>query len=792
MPLDAFFNDIKSNPLAALLAIVITALGLVTTLLIVLLFMADYNTDRFYSEPQRMYRIETRFVLPNGDNIRSAQVPLPLIDALQKDARIDSVSYAFRLLADVRSQGRLMPRVAIFAVSQDFLARLNPYRQSPSPLGANEIYITPAFNRQYLGMASPKGQAVDLGRLGRFIIKDVLDPRQDSSLDLPAMIAFSPGRVAGYHDKRGDWYDTHLYAFIRTASAAPFDNRWLDKLVRNYAPQLPGAPFTPEQFIHLSAKNILAIHYDGGYADEVASVISKPLLHTLYGAALFVLLTTVVNFFNVNGIVNSAKKNSLRVKRSLGASNGQLLAEASSIIIPQFLSICALALLMLWGVAAVPGYPGTLLLGQDGGVVAAVFLGVALVIGCAVAASHLACLYWLVLSPRAGRAHNRHETTTAYYINRFTLVMQLLISGIMVYLWAGVMTQSHFIMDTDFGYRKKNLLTFEVSEQLNSTEALRGLQNRLKETAGSSNIALASWRPFDMSRSVLSIQHAQQQARDRYATVNVLSADHNFPQIWGLETLAGKENAIAVSNDPGVRHVIVTRAFMGLMGRSSYDDVLNTTFYTEVDGGKRALRVLRVVDNFYLGDRTKIPQPLMIFINDRMEKYAALTFPGQQQRERIVTALKDYGLEDQRMRTVTELYAGHFKNSLLMLDIIQLSVSLSLFLMLVSAIIIGLSEARRLNDTLKIMEAVGGSVYTSIVFFLRQNVIPLVVALLASFGLGLWLLRRWLGRYDVVAGLTYTYACCALIALALVVVAVMAMALLAGGGRRVPFRAGRG
>lgn len=789
MILNEFFNDIKAHPIASPLAIVIAVMGFVATFLILLMFIDDYNMDRFYPDHQRLYRLESLFSPPSGEKVRSAQVPLPLIDALKKQPAIERVAYALRLYTSVRSEGRLAHRVPVFAVSPGFLAELNPYRRAPAALGANEIYITPAFNQRYLGLASPRGKIIELGDKGRFVIRDVLVPRPDGSVDMPAIIAFSPAVMDGYHDKRADWYHVHTFVFIKTASAAPFDPRLLDNLVGRYAPQLPGAPYAPDEFMHFSAKNIRQMHYDAGYADDLSKGIAKPLLHTLYGAAFFVLLTTAVNYFNVNAVVNAAKRRALHIKRALGASDKQLLAEAATVIAPQFAVIFALALLVLCGLCAVSAHVMALVSHHGPMLLTAVSLVVMLVIGCVVMASHLLYHCFFALSADQEGADNRHDTMAAYYLNRLTLMTQLLISGAMVYVWAGAAAQHRYAMDADFGYQK-NLLTFEPNERLNSLDGLRALQNRLKEDAGGSNIALSSWRPFDRSRTLITVQHARQRAVEQFVTASAIDIDRNFPRVWGLETLGGGENAIAVSEDPAVRHVIVTRSFMARMGLSSYDETLNTPFYAEVDGAKRRLRVLRVVDNFYLGERTRRPPPLMMFINDRLEKYAAVRFSTAAQRDRIISLLSGYGLADMPMRTVDELHADQVENSLMILAVTRLAALLSLLLMLASAMAVGLSEARRLKPTLLIMAAVGGSLYTGTAFFLRQNLPPLAAALPLSFAIGVVFLRRWLRQYEVISGLAYAYAFAALMITALAVVAVMVMALLAGwrtGHREAPW-----
>lgn len=71
-------------------------------------------------------------------------------------------------------------------------------------------------------------------------------------------------------------------------SAGKPTHEQLKTLVTRYAPQLPGAPFSPEEFIQLSARNITDIHYDAELPDEMSTVISKSYLYTLYMAGFFI------------------------------------------------------------------------------------------------------------------------------------------------------------------------------------------------------------------------------------------------------------------------------------------------------------------------------------------------------------------------------------------------------------------------------------------------------------------------------------------------------------------------
>ncbi|MBG6249460.1 hypothetical protein [Candidatus Symbiopectobacterium sp. PLON1] len=422
----------------------------------------------------------------------------------------------------------------------------------------------------------------------------------------------------------------------------------------------------------------------------------------------FVLFTTVANFFNINGILNAARRPSLHIKRSLGASTTQILAESLSLFLPQFLTTVTLATLLLCALFPLSADVSGLLLRQPMTRLLTVFLGVTLFIGLMMLLSHLPSLSFFLFANPASQTTNRYEKYSVYYFNRMGMVVQLLVAGTTVYLWAGVMTQHHRAMHAEVGYRKAHRLTFALDEGFYTLSSVRELQHRLQETAGTSAFSLSSWQPFDMSRHILNVQHAQQQVQDQFTLINTLSADKYFAEVWGLKTVAGQENTLRASTDDGVCHTIVTRAFIDAMGQKTVDEVLNTRYYIPLPEGQKTLRVLRIVENIDLGEHLSSPQPLIIFINDHLEKFATVAYSNDQQEASIAAQIKRHGTPDLTLQTVQELHNRHFYNDSLMLNVITLTASLALILMVISTLVISLSDAQRLDSTLKIMEAVGG------------------------------------------------------------------------------------
>ncbi|OHV49092.1 hypothetical protein BB987_02690 [Photorhabdus temperata] len=170
-----------------LVSILSVSIAILAIYLLSTAFYSDARVDNYYQDNGNIYRVETTFNLPNGEKVRSAKSPLPLIDELEKDKRINRADYFFKLNTTIELQGKKITKVPVFAVSHQFLNTLSPFKKIDNILGANEIYITKKFNNRYLGLENPKGKSIVLDN-ETYIIKDIVEKRHDSSLNMNAII----------------------------------------------------------------------------------------------------------------------------------------------------------------------------------------------------------------------------------------------------------------------------------------------------------------------------------------------------------------------------------------------------------------------------------------------------------------------------------------------------------------------------------------------------------------------------------------------------------------------------
>ncbi|CFQ72292.1 TPA: darobactin export ABC transporter permease subunit [Yersinia enterocolitica] len=775
-----FFNDLKLSPVSSLLAILITAIGLISLFFVLVLYLTDSRIEKHNNNYKDIYRIETSFNLPNGDEVKSAQIPFPLISVLKNDKDIKSIDYIVRIFTNLHVNDKTYSNIDIYAISTDFFNTLNPYQQKNLYLTQNEIIITPEFNQQYLHLDNPQGHVITLGDKGQFLIKDVVEFNPSSRFKTAAVIAFAPEILDGYHDKRHDWYDTHAYAFITMKSGMSPTPEQLNSHVIQHAPQLAGAPFSPEEFIQLSARNIADIHYDNALPDEISTVVSSSYLNILYASGIFIIFATTMNFFNINNVINTKKRNSFYIKKTVGASNFQLITEEFFIATFQTGFVLLVALFILMSLVQFSDSARELIF-THGSYDFSTALSITTVLTyAAILLAHYLFLLTLTL-PNNTYSHNiaiAAQSSQSLYMTRIMFCMQIIIAGIIIYLWAGIMTQMHFMKNYNFGYEKENIITFILSDKLKSKTAINNLQDELRNAVGINNISLSSWRPFDMSRHNISVFHNNQQEKDKLLTVNILKVNKNFINTWGVNILAGEKNLLLPSDNSNVYHAVATKSFMTLMGQQSYDHILNTVFYINENNSQQSVRVLNVIDDFYLADREDTPPPLLILIQNSPQRYGAVKLENIQDFGKVEKILKHHHVNTEHIKSINKLHKEYFSNNILMYNTINTVTLFTVILVLISTIIISTSETKRLEKTLAIMESIGGSIYTHIIFFIQQSIIPIVIAVIISLPVSFLLLHNWLSQYSVIKGLSYVYAAGSFISFILCVIIVMTITLI--------------
>ncbi|NHB91049.1 darobactin export ABC transporter permease subunit [Photorhabdus cinerea] len=750
-------------------SIAILALYLLSTA-----FYSDTKIDNYYQDNGNFYRVETTFNLPNGEKVRSAKSPLPLIDELRKDARVNHVDYIFKLNTTIELQGKKITKVPVFAVSHEFLNTLSPFKRADNTLGANEIYITKDFNNRYLGLEDPKGKSITLDN-ETYIIKDILERRHDSSLNMDAIISFKPNLIKDYNKEIFNWYDTHAYIFVKFTDKNTTFNKdiLLKNIIETKASNLPGAPFTASEFIHLSLKKLKDIHYQDKLPDEIAIGLSKEVIYSSYIAFTFILFAALTNYYNLTSADSSEKRDIYQLKKALGASTFNIICDSLPIMLVRMVFSTLIFLVFIITIFNTSLYIKNLFYTLETNNL--IYLGIfsILIAFILVSSIHFSFSLRFYIYQRNRKMDMRYESTLSSWFRKSSLAIQLLVSGISIYLVTGLVNQYIHLVDVHTPYDNTKTISITINNDNNKKLSINELSYDLASKYSTSKITLSNWQPFDMSRDNITIYYSGQQDINNYISSNVIIADENFTDVWKMKILAGNDKRVYQSDNTDVVNALVTKEFLKQNGIIKYDDIFNNYYWYTIEGKKIQIRFIQIIEDFNLGAIDEPFKPIVIFIKKDQSKYASLNLNNIDNLSPVLNELLAYGFDKNEINLTSNLFSYYYDNYLKVIKLSSAVAIFSILLLIIACFTTSMTDFNHMKKELSIMESIGGSIYTNLIHFLSKSVIPIIASIFIAYISGRTILVYLLGEYNVIYTDSFVYSALALSATMIFTVIIM-------------------
>ncbi len=339
-------RGIRRQGAYALLNILGLSVGLVLGLFVILLVRHEISYDTSFTDSQRIYRLATEGVLGNNI-IKTATSPLPLGAVVEK---IDEVEQVVRFIPGainvVQYNDKRFNEDGFMFADPDFFKLFDVEILSGNADTAlklpRHVVITKSIARKYFQNENPIGQFVEREAI-RYEIVGVCD-------DLPAASHFSFGFIASISTideillKKGDstyvknwkedWLYLNCYTYLKLQKGAETDvfikevNQEKDKLLVPQVEKIMQSEQSSDSFeLAFFPQNIRDIHFESHLDSELSSN-SKPIYIQLFiFVAIFVLLTTCINFMNLTTAKLKMKYREVGYRQLVGASRGQLIMQ---------------------------------------------------------------------------------------------------------------------------------------------------------------------------------------------------------------------------------------------------------------------------------------------------------------------------------------------------------------------------------------------------------------------------------------------------------------------------------
>lgn len=791
-------RNLLKNKGYSLINILGLAIGVATSLLIVLYVVNEWNYDQFHEKSDRIYRVvqttssETRME-------EQATTPFPLAPVLdvefpnliQKTVRFFDMQEANHTFLNREDEISYKESDFYFVDSTFFdvfsaeLIRGNPSEALKNPLS---LVITEELAAKYFGDENPIGQSLSYKGIRDMTVTGIMKAWPSQShmkIDLVASFTSLNEIYASStnYDQSWLWNPIWTYVLLEENVQAEALRSQLPSLKENYYYAYSGWP--SDEVIEFDLQPITDIHLTSNRDQEMENNSSILYIYILLAVAAFILVIACINFMNLSTARSLERSREVGMRKVLGGYQKQLFYQfIGESFLVSFLSIIIGVLLVF---LALPSFNNlvdkelTFSLFQNGYIIPGLLLLTILVgfISGAYPALFLSSFKPAdVLKGNSSQGKNGNTFRKVLVTFQFTLSVILIIGTAIIYL------QLQYIQDKDLGFDQNSVVILPTKQNLIAWEF-----DTFKEQA-------LSHSQIENVTGISKVPGSEKQEYFRYAPANsgqnqdvtnlVLHVTHDFIETFDLPLLAGRSFSRDFSTDAD-NAILINRKMLSQLEADTPEEALGSLFYLYTPTGERQpLTVVGVVEDFNYTSIKKEIEPLIIKLVQgirpvlRSVEHTAVEIAPGNPGPALAHLAKvwkevnhidpfEYRFLDERL---TEIYKAETTMS-------SLSTSFSILCILIACLgLLGLASysAQLRKKEIGIRKSLGASVTNIITLLSKDFLMLVVIANVIAWPVTYFLGASWLGnfpfRFDFIASLPLLFIGSGLIILIIALVTV--------------------
>lgn len=336
-------RNIKKQGLYSLLNVLGLSVGVALSLFVLLLAKYELNFDRSFSDSSRIYRYTTKGVLGNNF-INSASSPMPLANFVNKYQEVEDVVTIVPGANNVVSYDQVQFNEDEFRfVSSNFFKVFDTKFIEGSLdevlLKPQTVVLTKKVAQKYFGSESAIGKTIKRAGIA-YEVTGVCEEFPSSShfnLSFAASIStidnilLKKGDSTYVKNWKSDWLYLNCYTYVKLNEGVKSDDFEIrlnkekeNALQRQVAGMLNEDVGAENIKLNFHLQPITSIHLSSHLSAELA-VNSNPIYVRLFVfIAVFILLTTCVNFINLTTAKSHSRFKEVGVRQLIGATRRQL------------------------------------------------------------------------------------------------------------------------------------------------------------------------------------------------------------------------------------------------------------------------------------------------------------------------------------------------------------------------------------------------------------------------------------------------------------------------------------
>jgi len=316
------------------------AVGMASSMLIMLYIFDELSYDRFQKEADRVFRVGSRGQF-EGSEFKSAVSSAPIAGALLREVpEVESATrFGWWRAMPMRYNDKFFIETRVLVADANFFQFFSFPLLSGNPetalKGTNKVVLTETSAKRFFGEENPVGKIIFRGeyKAATEVTGVAKDLPANSHLQFDMIVS---GETWSYM-QNDHWSNTSLYTYVKlhSSSDASAAKVKLDKLTeKNMGPELEAIlGLSPQAFkakgnsFGFFLQPLLDIHLKSDLDSEITPHGSVQYVFIFGAVAVFLLLIACINFMNLSTARSATRAKEVGVRKSIGAVRSRLMGQ---------------------------------------------------------------------------------------------------------------------------------------------------------------------------------------------------------------------------------------------------------------------------------------------------------------------------------------------------------------------------------------------------------------------------------------------------------------------------------
>lgn len=615
--LKVLLREMRRHKFYSLINLLGLAVGMASSILILLWAQHELSFDRTHENADRIYRATVRLTPPGQAVSHTALSPIPMAPVLE--ASVPEITDSVRLLGYF--EGALPGEASVSLVDLDeefrdlfFWAEPSFFRIFSFPLvdgdaeralsEPHSVVLSESTARKYFGDESAYGRllTIDTGfsketyKVGAV----VADPPPNSHIQFDLLVSFVS--VESIEDERLDlasWALLDCYTYVLMPQVVDLDAVEAD-LIRAIEDHLGGSV---GDRVSIELQPLTDIHLHSHLNNEMSVNGDVAYVYTFSAVAFFLLLIACVNYMNLATARSATRAREVAMRKVLGARRSELIRQflGESLLYAGVALVLALGLVKLF-LPAIEALLGVELVLGVSPVRVLVLLGIVLFV--AVVAGSYPAFFLSSFEPRKVLAGDLTSGTGGRRLRTALVAFQFVFSVVLIVSTLVVLDQTNYMRSFRLGFDEEHILMVPVRD-VTLRDRYATVKDELEKVP---NVATTTYSAIPLGKEAPQIGTTLE-GYDGRLMLGSMVVDPGFLDVFDQELIAGRNFSRERESD--VEHAfIANEAALRVAGLTPQEALGKRLQWSTVKEGQ----IIGVVRDFHYQPLKHAVKPLLLHL----------------------------------------------------------------------------------------------------------------------------------------------------------------------------------